>query len=570
MRHADDHPDETAILSATESGPVEHVTFSELRILVNRLATAMRRCGVRKGDSVVAVVSNNQFAVAAMLATAAVGAIWSSCSPDYGPDAIVSRFSQISPRLMFFSARYRYKRKEHDITNNIIAALSKLHCLKTLVSLPVSEINQLCARHKMWQEFINITPSESLTYEPVSFSDPLYIMFSSGTTGAPKCIVQGPGVLLNTVKEHLLHFDITSTSCMLYVTSTSWMLFNWLVSALMVRSKIFLYDGAPFPPDEPVRLINLSEEHRVTHFGAGAQYFQTLSQHVETNGKLPIPSLTHLMGTGSPSTSFHFQFAWDYFGHVPYLSMSGGTEINGCFLLASPWKKVVSAELQCAALGMDVVIFDDQGQPVKNQTGQLVCRNACPCMPLHFFKDKGHRRYRGSYFEDFGDDVWSHGDFALETEAGGFIISGRSDSTLNPGGVRIGTSDIYEVVENMSEVTAALVTEHVQGANTKMVMFVVLRDCLRLNEALKNDICAHLRKNLSPRHVPHVLMQVSQIPYTFSGKKCEVPVKKLLMRQEVKNCGAVKNPTAFDEILTELQRAGLIKPQEKKEAPSKL
>ena len=515
---------------------------------------------MKKGDRVAAVVSNNQYAVVAMLATAAIGAVWSSCSPDYGPDAIVSRFAQLSPKLLLFTSAYTYKGKCHNVTKNVVTAFSKLHSVETLVSLPVTEISKVSARHKTWEEFTNVIPRTPFQFEPTSFSDPLYIMFSSGTTGAPKCILQGPGVLLNTVKEHLLHFDITSSTTMLYMTSTSWMLFNWLVSALAVRSKIVLYDGAPFPPNDSSRLVSIARDLGVTHFGAGAQYFQTLSQVVGPTHRtnVPIPSLTHLMGTGSPSTLFHFQFSWNYFGRVPYLSMSGGTEINGCFALASPWKKVISSELQCAGLGMDVAVFDENAHPIKSQTGHLVCRNACPCMPLRFLNDTGHKRYRSSYFKDYGDSVWSHGDFALETEDGGFIISGRSDATLNPGGVRIGTSDIYEVAESIPVVSDTLVTEFVEGKSTKIVMFVVLRDGLRIDDSVLKNIRERLRIRLSPRHVPHKIFQVSQIPYTFSGKKCEVPVKKMLMGKQVQNRSAVRNPTAFDEILLELQRAGLV------------
>lgn len=563
LRHADYEPNKQAILYAEETGPIESVSFSALSELVSRIATGLRRENVGKGDHVAAIVANTPYAVAAMLATAAVGAVWSSCSPEFGPAAVISRLSQTKPRVLFFSSSHVYKgRTFHSISRipTILDAVPSIEALvplpSNLVALPLS-LPQLSTRVVFyhWDSFT--AENLPLSYEPVSFYEPLVTMFSSGTTGAPKCMVQGPGIVLNQVKEHMLHLDITPSTTVFYATSTGWMLFNWLVACLATGAKIVLYNGAAVPPSDPLRMIHIAADARVTHFGSGAKYFQTLTSN-SNSPNLCIPTLTTVMGTGSPSTDEHFLSVRNCFGPVQYVSMSGGTEINGCFALGSPWMSVRVPELQCAGLGMDVAVFNEAGEDIVSQSGELVCRNASPCMPLYFLGDKDHVRYRSSYFERYGENIWAHGDFAEHTASDGFIITGRSDSTLNPGGVRIGTADLYEVVEKIDEIEGALVAEQTIDGNSRIIMLVVLRQALSLDDALRRHISQRLSERLSPRHVPHKILQVPQIPLTFSGKKCEVPIKRMLHGRALNNREAVQNPKAFEEIRTELTRHGLL------------
>lgn len=575
LRYAKSHPDRVCLVYRPENatddvGHRRMLTFAQLETRVLKVAAALREAGVKKGDSVAGVLSNTPDAVVALLATAAVGAMWSCCAPDFGDVAVISRLAQTAPKVLFFSLVYMYKGRVYGTVEKMRKIVSALDSLKLAVCIPAGcRTGDVCVGdlHRMGvgvpcvflREFER-TPNRG--YENIKMDDAVFCMFSSGTTGRPKCIVQGCGVLLNQMKEHVLHHSVGEDSVMLYATSTGWMLFNWVVAAMATGCRIVLYDGAPLPARDEFRMIKVANEEGVTHFGSGAKYFQTLSQQCAsrspTKGGLPIKSLKLVMGTGSPSTKEHFDFASSFFGsHVQYASMSGGTEINGCFALGCPWKPVVLPELQCAGLGMDVCVFDQGGHPVVGQNGELVCRNVCPCMPLYFASDTNHKMYRRAYFETYGEHVWSHGDFATHTKNGGFIISGRSDSTLNPGGVRIGTADLYDVVESLDYVESALVVESSHIADGSVIMFVVMHGQGSLDRATEKEICEELRKKLSPRHVPHRVVQVTDIPYTFSGKKCEIPVKRMLQGEEPNNKEAVKNPTSFDAIRLAIERNGL-------------
>lgn len=576
LRYAKTQPNRICLVyrpedAADDVGYRRRLTFAQLETKVLRIAAALREIGVRRGDSVAGVLANTPDAVIALLATAAVGAMWSCCAPDFGHVAVASRLAQTAPKVLFYSPVYMHKGRVHGVVDNIRKVVPALSQLKLVVCVPAGcRMGDVCigelrrqgvgVPHVFMREF-ELTTCGS--YDDVSMDDAVFCMFSSGTTGRPKCIVQGCGVLLNQMKEHVLHHSLGEDSVMLYATSTGWMLFNWIVAALAVGCRVVLYDGAPLPGGDEFRMVTVAEEEGVTHFGSGAKYYQALSYHCAIRPPLkrglPINSLKMIMATGSPSTKEHFDFASSFFGsHVQYVSMSGGTEINGCFALGCPWKPVVSPELQCAGLGMDVCVFDQGGRPVVGQSGELVCRNFCPCMPLYFAHDTNHTMYRKAYFETFGEHVWSHGDFAIHTENGGFVISGRSDSTLNPGGVRIGTADLYDVVESLDYIEGALVVESSQTPGGSVVMFVVMRGKDSLDHAKKQEIRHELRKNLSPRHVPRTIIQVTEIPYTFSGKKCEIPVKKMLQGEEPNNKEAVKNPTAFDAIRAALERNSLL------------
>lgn len=546
---------------------IQYLSFSELAENVYDVAKSLREAGVKKGDAVAAVVSNNPQAIIALLATAAIGAVWSSCPPEFGVPAIVSRFSQTCPKILFYSPQYTYKHRTHDVTKNICSVVKAVPSIQTAVALPTAndakcEVDRY-VKHFFWREF-QCHSDEIFLFERLTMSDPFVTMFSSGTTGRPKCIVQGTGILINQLKEHLLHQDVSHSSTIYFATSTGWMLFNWLVAALGAGATIVQYDGAPVPPQDPLLMIRIAATEHVTHFGSGAKYYQTLDDLLSKTPSLaprtpPIPTLRQVLGTGSPSTVQNFRFASRFFGsHVQYCSISGGTEINGCFALGCPWKPVTAPELQCAGLGMDVCVFNSDGERIVGQKGELVCRNASPCMPLYFVQDENHERYRDTYFVMFGDHVWSHGDFAEESKDGGFAITGRSDSTLNPGGVRIGTADVYEVIEKLTFVEDSLVTDQPYDGDSRVIMLVVLKEGTKMGPGERKEICSLIRNQLSPRHVPHAIVHVPQLPYTFSGKKCEIPVKKLLQGEKLSNIQGVKNPEAFDLIRQVLEENSLL------------
>lgn len=578
LRHASVSPDAPAVIYCPESAIDDSLqrkmlTFDALRSQVIRAAAGLRKNGVRKGSAVSAVLPNIPDTVVIMLAVAAVGAVWSCCSPDFGVDAIIARFVQTNPVVMLYSPTYQYKHRVFSVSEKIGAIARQLPSIKLLLAVSadgdVHRPSGCPCRHKNFHSFLDEGRESCLkksTFTPVSMSDPLVTMFSSGTTGAPKCIVQGAGIVLNQMKEHALHLEIGPSSVVFFNTSTSWMLHNWLVAVLATGASIILYDGAPFPPEDPLRLIWIAKHEHVSHFGVGAAYFRSLQASLGDLSESDAlvgkgTNVKIVLATGSPSTADHFTFACDFFPDgVQYVSMSGGTDINGCFALGSPWKPVRVPELSCAGLGMDVAVFDETGTAVVGKSGELVCRNACPCMPLYFGNDPQHVSYRSAYFEQFGERVWSHGDFATATATGGFIISGRSDSTLNPGGVRMGTSDIYAAVEGIDFVTDTLVTEFsVKDDDVKVIMFVVIvKDC-DLTEERKDIIRSQIRGRLSPRHVPYSILQVADIPYTFSGKKCEIPVKHLLSKKRTVSKEGVKNPDAFNAILGAVERAGLLR-----------
>lgn len=576
LRHASVSPNTPAIIYRPESATDDSLqrkvlSFDALRLEVMHTAAALRKSGVRKGDAVSAVLPNVPDTVVIMLAVAAVGAVWSCCSPDFGADAIVARLVQIEPSVIFYSPTYRFKHRVFSVHEKMRAIVSHLSSINLIVAVSadgdVQSPSGCSCQHVLFRTFLNSCREPDLNefvFTPITMSDPFVTMFTSGTTGAPKCIVQGAGVVLNQMKEHSLHLEMRPSSIVFFNTSTSWMLHNWLVTVLATGASIILYDGAPFPPDDPLRLIRIAKHERVSHFGVGAAYLRSLQAALcempDIDAQLGKETQVEIvLATGSPSTEDHFKFACDFFPNgVQYVSMSGGTDINGCFALGSPWKPVRIPELSCAGLGMDVVVYDETGTSIVGKSGELVCRNPCPCMPLYFGNDPQHVNYRSAYFERFGERIWSHGDFAVATPTGGFIITGRSDSTLNPGGVRMGTSDIYAAVEGIGFVADTLVTEFaIKNDDVKVIMFVVTVKDWDLTEERKNTIRSEIRNKLSPRHIPYSILQVADIPYTFSGKKCEIPVKNLLNKRKVVNKEGVKNPGAFNSILSAFERAGL-------------
>lgn len=548
------------------------------------MSSGLLKCGVHAGASVGAVVSNNEHAVVALLSTTLIGCVFASCSPDFGVDAIVTRLQQLEITVLFFSPMYYFKGKKYDIRRKIRAVCQRIPSIKVIVSdhphfvistprletpfaqFTIAQLQRL-GQKVLDRNEVTLSAMQAL----ISMRDPAIVMFSSGTTGRPKCLVQGVGILLNQMKELLLHFDIDSSteSRLLYVTSTSWMMFNWCLSALALGAQIVLYDGSPQLPNDPFYLLRLVVRERVTHFGAGASLIRAFSQAVNNSthgsvshntalGKQAV-HLRSVLATGSPSTAEHFSFVKQFFPRrVRYMSMSGGTDINGCFVLGTPWKPIHVSEIQCAGLAMDIQVLDRNQKRLINATGELCIRNACPCQPLFFLNDTPNNdRYCSAYFQLYGDNIWNHGDFALESEHSSFVISGRSDSTLNQNGVRIGTAEIYNVVEHHVDfiadsivVDVPLVTSS-DPASSAIVLFVVLSQRgARLNHGHVRKIKEIIRTKLSPRHVPKIVLQAHDIPMTWSGKKCETSVKNLLMGKDITNKGAVKNPESFDEIVS--------------------
>ena len=542
LRWRDDRP---ALVVRFEAGERQALSYAELHLAVARLAAEFRERGVTQGDRVAGWLPNGAEAVLAMLATASLGAVWSSCSPDFGSQGAVDRFGQIGPKLLIATRRYRYGGKDFDVAAKVLEARAAIPSIDGL----------------LWTEdiarIIRERSETALDFAACAFDDPLYILYSSGTTGAPKCIVHGVGgTLLQHLKEHRLHCDLRPEDRLFFFTTCGWMMWNWLVSGLASGCTLVLYDGAPFSPT-PTALMDLIDAEGITVFGAGAKYFAGL----EKAGRKPreshrLESLRAILSTGSPlpAEGFHY-LAEAVKPGVPVASISGGTDLISCFALGNPLLPVYAGELQCKGLGMAVDIVDEDGAPLPRGKGELVCRKSFPSRPVRFWNDPDGAKLRGAYFEKF-PGIWAHGDFAEFTEHGGLIIHGRSDTVLNPGGVRIGTAEIYRQVEAVDAVTEALCVGQEWQGDTRVVLFVTLREGVRLDAALGAELRRRIRENASPRHVPAVILQVADVPRTRSGKIAELAVRELIHGRQPKNVGALANPEALAQFenLAALQR----------------
>jgi acetoacetyl-CoA synthetase len=547
--------DRPAIQFRTERGDGRTLSRRELFEQATAFAGFLRSQGVRAGDRVAAVLPNIPEAVVAMLGTAAVGAVWSSCSPDFGEDAIVDRFGQIGPTVLVTSDRTTYAGKPVPVADKVQAVLPRLPTVRTVVVAGDSPVSLDAVR------FVRAVanPDPGFRFDLFPFAHPLYVLYSSGTTGAPKCIVHGAGgTLLQHLKEHQLHSDLGREGVLFYFTTTGWMMWNWLVSGLASGASVVLYDGSPFHPDGDV-LWKLAADLGVTHFGGSAKYFA----HLEKLGHKPrerfdLSRLRVVMSTGSPLLPESFDYVYrDIKPDVQLASISGGTDIISCFALGCPTGPVRRGELQVKGLGMDVHVYDDAGKPVVGRPGELVCASPFPSMPVGFWNDPDRSKYLGSYFDRFSN-VWCHGDWAEETPAGGLVIYGRSDTTLNPGGVRIGTAEIYRQVESFPEVAESLATALRRGGDEQIVLFVRMRPGERLTPERVEAIKRRLRERCSPRHVPAFVVAAPDFPRTISGKLSEVAVRNAINGQAVRNEAALANPEslAFFRAVPELA-AGL-------------
>ena len=546
---------EAALVFRGEDGSRREVSRDALRTEVARIQAALRDAGVVAGDRVAGYLPNCPEAIIAMLASAGLGAIWSSCSPDFGANGVVDRFGQIDPKVLFAPNAYRYNGKLIDTRETVANVMSALPSLVSTVLIPFEE-SVPCELDDAvpWAAFAS--GNSEPTFLPVAFDHPLYILYSSGTTGVPKCIVHGHGgTLLQQSKEHVLHTDIRDGDRLFYFTTCGWMMWNWLVAGLGAGATLILFDGAPFANDGQV-LWQLAEQERVSIFGTSAKYLSALQKSgLVPRERFELPSLRTVLSTGSPLAPESFDYVYASIGSDLQLSsISGGTDILSCFVLGNPLLPVRRGELQCKGLGMAVEIFNDAGESVIGEHGELVCTRPFPSTPVSFWNDADGSRYRAAYFERF-PGVWAHGDYAQLTPEGGMAIHGRSDAVLNPGGVRIGTAEIYRQVEKLDDIVESIAIGQDWEDDVRVVLFVVLRDGVELTEELQQDIRQIVRTNTTPRHVPARILSVPDIPRTKSGKIVELAVRSVVRGEAVRNTQALANPEAlrFFENRLELQ-----------------
>jgi acetoacetyl-CoA synthetase len=547
-----------ALIFRGEDKAMDRWSWDRLRAAVSRIQQAMKGQGVVKGDRVAAMMPNMPETIACMLAAASLGAVWSSCSPDFGEQGVLDRFGQIGPKLFICCDGYWYNGKRQDVSGKVRAVAERLDVPVIIVPY-AGNSESLCAsipKAVTLADFLAPYGEHAIEYTPLPFAHPLYILFSSGTTGIPKCIVHSAGgTLLQHLKEHQFHCGVKDGDRLFYFTTCGWMMWNWLASGLASGATLCLYDGSPFAPDGNV-LFDYAEEESFAVFGTSAKYIDA----VRKSGLIPaishdLSALNLVASTGSPLSPEGFSFVYEGIkANVQLASISGGTDIVSCFVLGNPVKPVWRGEIQGPGLGLAMDVWDDEGKSVRGEKGELVCTAAFPCQPVMFWNDPDGEKYRAAYFERF-DNVWCHGDFAEWTPHGGIIIHGRSDATLNPGGVRIGTAEIYNQVEKLDEVTEALCIGQDWDDDVRIVLFVRLADGVDLDAVLVDKIKTRIRTGASPRHVPAKVIAVKDIPRTKSGKIVELAVREIVHRRPVKNREALANPQALDCFadLVELQ-----------------
>ncbi|MBM9592515.1 acetoacetate--CoA ligase [Leptospira sp. 201903075] len=549
-------PNDLALVFYSEDGKIQRLKYSELKDEVLKLQKHLISLGVKQGDRVVGLLPNAPIATIGMLATTSLGAIWSSASPDFGVRGILDRFEQIQPKVFLSVEAYLFKGKKISITDKLeevslqLAKAGGSEFKQTIIYDFVEPLKDFGKIHSPFR-YSDINPpnsSDKIIYTSISFSDPVYIMFSSGTTGLPKCIVQGGGVLLNHTKELSLHCNLSKQDRFFYYTTCGWMMWNWSQSALALGATLYQFDGNPFHPSWET-LWSMAEKESIQVFGTSAKYLSVLEEEkVQVKSKYPLPALKVILSTGSPLPNSGFRYVYENIKKdVQLSSISGGTDLNGCFALGNPTLPVFEGQIQCKGLGMDVQVFDDMGKSVENEKGELVCPTPFPSMPLSFWNDESGAKYKSAYFETY-DNIWCHGDFASITKELGLVIYGRSDATLNPGGVRIGTADIYSVVSTISEVKDSVIIGQEYKDDVRVVLFVVTAPGISLDETLIKKIKEKIKLETSPRHVPALVLSVPEIPYTVNGKKVEIAVKQTVAGLEVKNKNALANPNSLEHF----------------------
>ncbi len=538
----------TAIIFRGEAEFERRISYAELYDQTHRVAEGLKKLGVKKGDRVAGFIPNMPEAIIAMLAAASIGAIWSSSSPDFGIKGVLDRFSQIEPKVIFAADGYYYKGKVFDSQEKLKGILDQLPSVEKVVLINYTNTVDISAIENAvsWELFAAPVEGE-MTFEQLPFDHPLYIMYSSGTTGLPKSIVHSAGgTLIQHLKELMLHSNLHEEDTIFYFTTCGWMMWNWFISSLAVGSTIICFDGNPFHPG-PDALLQMAKELDVTIFGTSAKYIASLENAgVIPNDICDFPSLKAILSTGSPLSNESFEYVYrDWKEDVQLSSIAGGTDIVSCFMLGNPMLPVYMGEIQCRGLGMDVDSFDDSGQSIVGNQGELVCKTAFPSMPVYFWNDPDGKKYHDAYFDVY-DGIWRHGDYILLSEHGGITMFGRSDATLNPGGVRIGTAEIYNVVENMDEIEDSVVIGQKWEDDERVILFVKLNEGHTLDDDLKVKISKLIRSNCSPRHVPAIILETQGVPYTLNGKKVEIAVKKTILGEEIKNRDALSNPEVLD------------------------
>ncbi|HCY86561.1 MAG TPA: acetoacetate--CoA ligase [Desulfobacteraceae bacterium] len=541
--------DDLALVFRGEATVHRTMTYNQLYDEVAKTAAALKAMGVGAGDRVVGFVPNMPESIIAMLAAVSLGAVWSSCSPDFGIKGVLDRFGQTRPKVLFTADGYFFKGKPIDSIERIAGIVKELPSIEKIVVIPyISERPDISALPNAvhFSDFKD-PDAEEIAFAQMDFHDPLYIMYSSGTTGLPKCMVQSiGGVLLHQKKELVLHTDLSQEDTIFYFTTCGWMMWNWLTTSLSTGATLVLYDGNPFHPG-PDALWQMAEEEKITVFGTSAGYIEALKNAgVKPREEFDLSHLKSVLSTGSPLSVENFNFIYDHVKKdLQLASISGGSDLNGCFALGNPMGPVYEGELQCRALGMKVFAFDPDGQPVIGEQGELVCTAPFPSMPIYFWGDEDGSKYHSAYFAHY-PNIWTHGDFVQVTERGGMVMFGRSDATLNPGGVRIGTAEIYRRLDAMYEIEDSVVVGQPWNNDVRVILFVKLAQGLSLTPELEARIRSDIRQHASPRHVPAKIIETPDIPYTLNMKKVELAVRHMIEGKEVKNKDALKNPESLD------------------------
>jgi acetoacetyl-CoA synthetase len=559
LRYRDDHP---ALIFKSEKIGSDPITLSyqDLYLEVARLAKSLCEMGISVGDRVVGFMPNLIETVVAMLATTSLGAIWSTCSPDFGTQGAIDRFRQIKPKVLFVADGFFYMGKSIDSIQKLSPILKELSSVEKVVVVPyicASPDIKSIPNSVMYQEFLSKEENLSVKFKQVPFDHPIVILYSSGTTGVPKCLVHGGGgTLLQHMKELILHINLKRKDKIFYFTTCGWMMWNWLISSLAVGATILLFDGSPYYPT-PDALFNLSQDQDITVFGTSARYLQSIEKlGLQPKEKFDLSQLRMILSTGSPLLAESFEFVYNHIKeNVQVSSISGGSDIISCFALNNPLGAVWPGELQCWGLGMSCKVFDEKGNSLTGKKGELVCTKSFPSQPVFFWDDNNKKKYKETYFNVY-PNVWYHGDYAEITKHGGIIIYGRSDATLNPYGVRIGTAEIYRQVEHIPEITDSLVIAQKWKGDTRIVLFIKLALNANFNKDLVNVIKKNIKTNCTPNHIPSKIIPIKEIPYTLSGKKVELVVKKIIEGEPILNRDSLKNPEVLDlyKNLPELQR----------------
>lgn len=537
------------IVFRNETGFRIEIGKDEIYEKVNKLCSYLRSIGIKKGDRVAAVAANTPDTIISFLATNCLGAIWSSCSPDFGENAILDRFNQIHPKILLYSEIYLYGGKKINIKEKIKAVFGKIKSAKLLIRInyPDSSQEDSSEIKDLNSIYDGEIKTKEIKYEICKFNDPMYILYSSGTTGKPKCIVHNTGgPLIQHMKEQQLHCDLKKDNKIFYFTTCGWMMWNWLISSVASQATIILYDGSPFFPEKD-SLIKIADTEALDIFGISAKYIDALrNENIQINKKFKLQNLKCILSTGSPLSSDGFEYVYNSIKKDVHLaSISGGTDIVSCFVAGNSMLPVYAGEIQCKCLGINVDIFDSK-EASTNEKGELVCKSSMPSMPIGFWNDDNNLKYKKSYFSQYSN-IWSQGDYAQFTKNNGIIIYGRSDATLNPGGIRIGTAEIYRVVEEINAIEESIAVGQYWENDTRIILFIKLRTQYQMSKDLEIEISNNIKEKLSRRHVPSHIIQVSDIPKTRSGKIAELTVRDTINGEPIKNIEALANPECLSQ-----------------------